>query len=107
MAVREQLALLLTYGTDGSAFGARTAVALTTTQVFTISQGFWLVELATASGGTQTVQFTPDQGTTTITYFSASTGSGKTELFADGFSWFVTNSGTASSVTLTQIKSMF
>jgi hypothetical protein len=107
MAVREQIAALLTYGVDGSAFGARTAIALTTTQVFTISQGFWLVELASASGGTQSLNFTPDAGVTTVTYIASGAAQAKAEIFADGFSWFVTNAGTASSVTLTQIKAMF
>src|SRR5258708_239287 len=106
MAVKEQIAALLTWGVDGSAFGIRTTVALTTTQNFTISQGFWLVELAGASGGTQRLAFTPDAGTATITYLAAGAAE-KTEIFADGFSWFVTNVGTASSVALTQIKAMF
>jgi hypothetical protein len=105
MAVKEQIAALLTYGTDGSAFGARTGVALTTTQVFTISQGFWLVELAGTAA--QSITFTPDMGTTTVTYLAGAATGPKTELFADGFSWFVTNVGTASTVTLTQIKAMF
>ena len=104
MAVKEQIAALLTYGTDGSAFGARTAVALTTTQVFTISQGFWIVELPATS---QSLSFTPDAGATTVTWLAVSAAIQRTQIFVDGFSWFVTNAGTASSVTLTQIKAMF
>src|SRR5258708_29730902 len=102
MAVREQIAALLTWGVDGSAFGIRTTVALTTTQNFTISQGFWLIELAGTAA--QSITFTPDAGTTTITYVAGAATGPKTELFADGFSWFITNVGTASNVTLTQIK---
>jgi len=105
MAVKEQLAALLTWGVDGSAFGVRTTVALTTTQNFTISQGFWLVELAGTAA--QSITFTPDAGVTTVTYLAGAATGPKTELFADGFSWFVANTGTASNVTLTQIKSMF
>jgi hypothetical protein len=103
--IKEQIASLLTYGVDGSAFGARTAVALTTTQVFTISQGFWLVELAGTAA--QSITFTPDSGVTTVTYLAGAATGPKTELFADGFSWFIANVGTASNVTLTQIKAMF
>ena len=105
MAVKEQIAGQLTWGVDGSAFGLRTTSALTTTQVFTISQGFWLVELAGTAA--QSITFTPDSGASTVTYLAGAATGPKTQLFADGFSWFVANVGTASNVTLTQIKSMF
>lgn len=105
MAVKEQIAAQLTWGVDGSAFGIRTTVALTTTQVFTISQGFWLVELASAAA--QSITFTPDAGATTVTYQAGAATGPKVQIFADGFSWFVANTGTANNVTLTQIKSMF
>lgn len=102
MAVKEQIAGLLAWGVDGAAFGPRTAVALTTTSITSISQGFWLVE--TLGAGQTSIQFTPDAGTTTVTYIASAA---KTTLYSDGFSWWANNTTTASSVTLTQIKSMF
>ena len=105
MAVKEQIAAQLTWGVDGSAQGIRTTVALTTTQVFAISQGFWLVELAGSAA--QSITFTPDAGVTTVTYLAGAATGPKTQMWADGFSWFVANTGTAGNVTLTQIKSMF
>src|SRR5712671_4834629 len=105
MAVKEQIAALLAWGVDGSAFGPRSNVVLTTTQVFIIPQGFWLYEPATTSS--VTLSFTPDAGTTTVTFLAAAATTAKTFIFSDGFSWFATNTAAANTITITQVKALF
>jgi hypothetical protein len=103
MAVKEQLAALLAYGTDGSAFGARTQLVQTAGQVTTIAQGFWMIELPTANSGGN-ITFTPDAGTSTVVYLNGT--SAKTQIFSDGFSWFLSPTA-AATYQITQIKAMF
>ena len=104
MAVKEQIAALLTWGVDGSSFGPRSATILTTTQVFIIPQGFWMVEQPAVAS--VSISFTPDAGTTTVVFVAAAT-SAKTLLFSDGFSWFLTNVTGTNTVNLTQFKGLF
>jgi hypothetical protein len=103
MAVKIEVGAQQTFGAAGSAFGARTGTLFTTTQVTAISQGFWLIELPAVDNAS--VVFTPDSGVSTVTYLSGT--SAKASLYSDGFCWFVKNTGSNQTVTLTQIKSMF
>ena len=102
--IKEQIAAQLVWGTDGSGFGARTQIVLTTTQIFTIAQGFWLIESPAVASVTPI--FTPDAGTTTISFQAAAT-SAKFYVVSDGFSWFLSNATGTNTVNITQVKLMF
>jgi len=56
----------LNFGVAAAPFGSETAVALTTTQTVTLSQGAWMVSLGWGGGPTlaAAVQYSPDSGTT-------------------------------------------
>jgi hypothetical protein len=103
--IKEQLAQQVVWGVDGGAFGPRSATVLTTGQIFTIPQGFWLVESPAVAS--VTIVFTPDAGTTTVAYPAAASTSAKTYVFSDGFSWFLSNATGTNTVNLTQIKTLF
>lgn len=90
------------FGDAGSFFGDETAVLMTTSQVVTLSQGFWMVK----TGDHAQVKYTPDAGTTTRTAIGVSSFGC---VFSDGFNVFIGTDGTVSAVTTyyTQVKAVF
>lgn len=103
MAVKISIGTSLNFGDVGSDFGARTAVGLTTTQLSTLSQGFWLIEAPANSSAA--VKYTPDKGTTTITF--ATGASFKALMFSDGFNVWLDAGGTAGTFQVTSIRALF
>jgi hypothetical protein len=96
-------------GAVGSAFGAETAVLLTTTQTVTLSEGWWYVMPGGVANAVATVDFSPDSGTTwrTIARGVADASRDGVIVYSDGFNVRIAQASTASTTTTyyTRIKS--
>ena len=86
------------FGSTGSAFSAETTTTSAANQTTVLAVGWWMV----INGLHNTVQYTPDAGTTQRTLIAASTGG---IVWSDGFNMRVLNDATGgTSSFITQIK---
>ena len=106
------LAQQLNFGANASPFGTETAVLLTTTQVVTLSQGVWMINVGGVANAPATVDYSPDSGTTWRTLARGqadATRSNGIVLYSDGFNVRISQASTASTTTTyyTQVKALF
>ncbi|HJR03492.1 MAG TPA: hypothetical protein VKA83_17780 [Methylomirabilota bacterium] len=103
------LAQQISAGAVGSAYGAETAVLLTTTQVVTLSQGTWYVFPGGSAGGAATVDFSPDGGSTWRTFARGGADTARTGVivYSDGYNVRIAQATSISTTTTyyTLIKS--
>lgn len=108
----------LNFGAAAAPFGTETAVALTTSQVVTLSQGVWVVSLGWGGGPARAaaVQYSPDSGTTWRNVYCAGEGVAPAggQIYSDGFNVRITGGAAtiAATPSLTttyyaQVKALF
>jgi len=98
MALTVVLGQQQAFGSTGSSFGSETTTVTTANATTVLSVGWWMI----LNGAHNTVQYTPDAGTTQRTLIAASAGG---LVWSDGFNLRILNdaTGTTSSF-FTQIR---